>query len=110
MSAVFAQANLAELTSFKQVTANIARTSRASFGELAAERAERLSQYRDDLQAFDFFFEMADDSRVWRAGLAELQDLHQRQMDLDPNGALWSQIVASRGLTNVAGPRVGVFA
>lgn len=66
--------------------------------------------YRAELQAFDFGFEMSDDASVWRAGFNQLKDLHQRQAEIDPNGAIWLQVVDARGLRHAPSPRVGVFA
>lgn len=79
------------------------------FGAVATRADADLADYRAALAAFDWSFEMSDDSTVWRAGVASLKALHELQAHVDPMGSIWRQHLDSLGRTT-PGPRVGVFA
>ena len=87
--------NLAELDCFKQARATISRhigIAAEINAEFAAIRAERISQYRADLAAFDWHFESADNGDVWREGCRALTVLREMQADLDADGAIWRSV------------------
>jgi hypothetical protein len=50
-----------------------------------------LEKYVQHLQYHDWYFNYADDHRVWEAGNAAAHKLHDEQKRLDPEFLVWNQ-------------------
>jgi hypothetical protein len=52
-----------------------------------------LLEYIRLCQEHDHSFEFTDDPRVWRNGLAELNEIKRRQPTIDPGWKVWNECV-----------------
>lgn len=47
--------------------------------------------YRNALQAHDWFYQYSDDHGVWAKGRSQYKALVEMQKDIDPAGAIWNE-------------------